>query len=195
MPSCCICKNKKINECNDQIVPIPIQRDNCSESFWLRKEIPVNSAKMQDFVQPLLSPHNMAPQIWHFTYVTLNMTFLRPFLPPSACSEQESVKLFFLSSPINVLEFFAMQIEQIWLFWSWDTTAVTTFTKKHNNVNAPIQCPLRYFQNSYTYKMMILRLKLSVNYTVIYRLNYFKQYFTNKRSIIKMFRGGHMCVE
>ena len=43
----------KINECGDQIVPIPIQRNNCIESVRLRKEIPVNSAKMQEFVQPL----------------------------------------------------------------------------------------------------------------------------------------------
>ena len=30
--------------------------DNCVESFWLRKEILVNFAKMQDFVQPLIKP-------------------------------------------------------------------------------------------------------------------------------------------
>ena len=34
-------------------IAIPIQRNNCIETFWLRKEIPVNSAKMQDLVQPL----------------------------------------------------------------------------------------------------------------------------------------------
>ena len=45
----------KINECGDQIVPIPIQRNNCIESVRLRKEILVNSAKMQESVQPLLS--------------------------------------------------------------------------------------------------------------------------------------------
>ena len=44
----------KINECGDQIVPIPIQRNNCIESVRLRKEILVNSAKMQESVQPLL---------------------------------------------------------------------------------------------------------------------------------------------
>ena len=44
----------KINECGDQIVPIPIQRNNCIEIVRLRKEIPVNSAKMQEFVQPLV---------------------------------------------------------------------------------------------------------------------------------------------
>ena len=43
----------KINECGDQIVPIPIQRNNCIESVRLRKEILVNSAKMQESVQPL----------------------------------------------------------------------------------------------------------------------------------------------
>ena len=45
----------KINECGDQIVPIPIQRNNCIESVRLRKEILVNSAKMQESVQPLLT--------------------------------------------------------------------------------------------------------------------------------------------
>ena len=45
----------KINECGDQIVPIPIQRNNCIESVRLRKEILVNSAKMQESVQPLYS--------------------------------------------------------------------------------------------------------------------------------------------
>ena len=44
----------KINECGDQIVPIPIQRNNCIESVRLRKEILVNSAKMQESVQPLV---------------------------------------------------------------------------------------------------------------------------------------------
>ena len=43
----------KINECGDQIVPIPIQRNNCIESVRLRKEILVNSAKMQESAQPL----------------------------------------------------------------------------------------------------------------------------------------------
>ena len=43
----------KINECGDQIVPIPIQRNNCIESVRLRKEILVNSAKMQESVEPL----------------------------------------------------------------------------------------------------------------------------------------------
>ena len=46
----------KINECGDQIVPIPIQRNNCIESVRLRKEILVNSAKMQESVQPLPTP-------------------------------------------------------------------------------------------------------------------------------------------
>ena len=36
-----------------QIVPFPIQRNNCIESVRLRKETPINSAKMQEFVQPL----------------------------------------------------------------------------------------------------------------------------------------------
>ena len=48
----------KINECGDQIVPIPIQRNNCIESVRLRKEILVNSAKMQESVQPLQQPDN-----------------------------------------------------------------------------------------------------------------------------------------
>ena len=50
----------KINEWGDQIVPIPIQRKNCIENVCLRKEIPVNSAESQEFVQPLpypLNPH------------------------------------------------------------------------------------------------------------------------------------------
>ena len=47
----------KINECGDQIVPIPIQRNNCIESVRLRKEILVNSAKMQESVQPLVQAH------------------------------------------------------------------------------------------------------------------------------------------
>ena len=51
----------KINECGDQIVPIPIQRNNCIESVRLRKEILVNSAKMQESVQPLLSPSFYQP--------------------------------------------------------------------------------------------------------------------------------------
>ena len=36
-----------------QIVPFPIQRNKCIESVRLRKETPINSAKMQEFVQPL----------------------------------------------------------------------------------------------------------------------------------------------
>ena len=36
----------KIVECGDQIVPIPIQRNKCIESVQLRKEIPVNSARI-----------------------------------------------------------------------------------------------------------------------------------------------------
>ena len=47
----------KINECGDQIVPIPIQRNNCIESVRLRKEILVNSAKLQESVQPLHQHH------------------------------------------------------------------------------------------------------------------------------------------
>ena len=53
----------KINECGDQIVPIPIQRNNCIESVRLRKEILVNSAKMQESVQPLLRTLRIAKQM------------------------------------------------------------------------------------------------------------------------------------
>ena len=49
----------KINECGDQIVPIPIQRNNCIESVRLRKEILVNSAEMQESVQPLDSTQKL----------------------------------------------------------------------------------------------------------------------------------------
>ena len=52
----------KINESGDQIIPIPIQRNNCIESVQLRKEIPVNLAIMLEFVQTLGSPlHVVAP--------------------------------------------------------------------------------------------------------------------------------------
>ena len=47
-------KELKIFECGDQIIPIPNQRNNCNVCLRLRKEIPVNSAKIQEFVQPLL---------------------------------------------------------------------------------------------------------------------------------------------
>ena len=46
-------KELKIFECGDQIIPIPNQRNNCNVCLRLRKEIPVNSAKIQEFVQPL----------------------------------------------------------------------------------------------------------------------------------------------
>ena len=43
----------KIFECCDQIILISNQRNNCNVCLRLRKEIPVNSAKIQEFVQPL----------------------------------------------------------------------------------------------------------------------------------------------
>ena len=51
-------KDPKIFECGDQIIPIPNQRNNCNVCLRLRKEIPVNSAKIQEFVQPLTWSHN-----------------------------------------------------------------------------------------------------------------------------------------
>ena len=39
-------KELKIFECGDQIIPIPNQRNNCNVCLRLRKEIPVNSAKI-----------------------------------------------------------------------------------------------------------------------------------------------------
>ena len=45
----------KIFECCDQIILISNQRNNCNVCLRLRKEIPVNSAKIQEFVQPLLT--------------------------------------------------------------------------------------------------------------------------------------------
>ena len=36
----------KIFECGDQIIPIPNQRNNCNVCLRLRKEIPVNSARI-----------------------------------------------------------------------------------------------------------------------------------------------------
>ena len=47
-------KELKIFECGDQIIPIPNQRNNCNVCLRLRKEIPVNSAKIQEFIQPLI---------------------------------------------------------------------------------------------------------------------------------------------
>ena len=46
-------KELKIFECGDQITHILNQRNNCNVCLRLRKEIPVNSAKIQEFVQPL----------------------------------------------------------------------------------------------------------------------------------------------
>ena len=43
----------KIFECCDQIILISNQRNNCNVCLRLRKEIPVNSAKIQEFAQPL----------------------------------------------------------------------------------------------------------------------------------------------
>ena len=39
-------KELKIFECGDQIIPIPNQRNNCNVCLRLRKEIPVNSARI-----------------------------------------------------------------------------------------------------------------------------------------------------
>ena len=47
----------KIFECCDQIILISNQRNNCNVCLRLRKEIPVNSAKIQEFVQPLGGAH------------------------------------------------------------------------------------------------------------------------------------------
>ena len=52
----------KIFECCDQIILISNQRNNCNVCLRLRKEIPVNSAKIQEFVQPLLTPGHIG--IW-----------------------------------------------------------------------------------------------------------------------------------
>ena len=74
----------KINECGDQIVPIPIQRNNCIESVRLRKEILVNSAKMQESVQPLLLSHIVSflyllnhPHLGRAIYLSQHDIFLR----------------------------------------------------------------------------------------------------------------------
>ena len=57
----------KIFECCDQIILISNQRNNCNVCLRLRKEIPVNSAKIQEFVQPLVHLTSVSNYIWRKT--------------------------------------------------------------------------------------------------------------------------------
>ena len=49
-------KELKIFECGDQIIPIPNQRNNCNVCLRLRKEIPVNSARIAKICSTPNSP-------------------------------------------------------------------------------------------------------------------------------------------
>ena len=69
----------KIFECGDQIIPIPNQRNNCNVCLRLRKEIPINSAKIARICSTPNWNFESASKFWKcieiFKHLTLHIHF------------------------------------------------------------------------------------------------------------------------